>query len=72
MVEAHIHAAEALGEVVETGEIHLGEVVDGLAGQVAHRPGGLPASLTARALQLGLVRDALLEQFVLGLSFGQP
>ncbi len=68
MVEADVDAAEAFGQVIEAREIHLGEVVDRLAGQIAHRTDGRFAScFPAGALEFLAVGDALVDQLLLGL-----
>lgn len=72
VVEADIDTAEAVGEVVKAGEIDLGEIVDGLAGQIADRADGrLAPGLPPGALEFRAIADALVDQLLLGLKLGQ-
>lgn len=73
MVQAHINAAEGLGQIVETGQIDLGEVVDRDAGQASHRPQGRgPGSFTAPGLELFPVAHTLVGQLFCHVLLGQP
>ena len=73
MVQAHLHAAERVGQVVEPGQVDLGEVVDRHAVEAAHDvDGGLPPGLPAGLLEGGRVGDALRGQLLFGGVFGHP
>jgi hypothetical protein len=73
VIQADVDSAESLCQIVETGQIDLGEVVNGDARQVSHRAQRRgPAGLTALGLQFLLSAVALAGQLLRDILFGQP
>ena len=74
VIQAHIHPAQGLGQVVETRQVDLGEVVDRNAGQAAHRPQGCrTGGFAALGLEFFLaVACALVDQLLRDVLLGEP
>jgi hypothetical protein len=72
MVEAYLDPAQRGGQVVEAGQVDLGEPVDRHVQETPHRLQGLlPPGLPAPLLQLG-AGDALFSEVLLGVELRQP
>jgi hypothetical protein len=72
VLQAHVHAAKALGQVVETGQVDLGEVVDGHPGEVSHRLQRRSATcFAAPCFQLFLAARTFVDEFLLDVLFGE-
>jgi hypothetical protein len=62
-----------VGQIIETDQIDLGEIVDRNSGQVTHRPQSRrPAGLAAPCLQFLLVAHTLVHELLLGVGLGEP
>ena len=73
VVQAHLDAAQGLGQVVETGQIDLGEVVDRDAGQAAHRTQrGRAGGFAAFRFEFTLAAHTLVGQVLRDVLLGQP
>lgn len=73
VVQAHLDATQRLRQIVETGQVDLGEIVDRHPGQAAHRAQGRrPPGLAALGLELLLTTRPLVGQLLRDVLLGQP